>query len=377
MLVHHSDTPYEQAASDAARHARSILGDLIAKGRDSATNVIEKVIEEVPTDHIVRASALRFAVAEGQPVIELPAGEAPAEQLAISRHALQQVCSKANLPQAFATYLQSATTGAWGKDLLAHNLQECFRHLGGKYLARSYSGQLRGFLSDSYRRLDSRPLIDAFAKACQSVGAVPVQGYVTDSKVAIKAMLPTIFEPVPNEVMAFGLCWENSDYGNGPHSLRVFCLRLWCTNYAIADECFRQVHLGKRLAEDVQYSRRTYELDSRTVASAVQDVVSETLSTKRLDAYCGAIRAAASEVLDIKSAVARMRSLTKSEAEAVATTCESDDVRMLPAGQTRWRLSNAISWVAGTVEDSERKLELQKIAGSVLPAFGTERRVLE
>jgi hypothetical protein len=32
-----------------------------------------------------------------------------------------------------------------------------------------------------------------------------------------------------------------------------------------------------------------------------------------------------------------------------------------------WRLSNAISWVAGQTDDPERKLDLQKIAGSVLP----------
>lgn len=377
MLVHHSDTPYAEAASDAARHARGILGDLIAKGRDSATSVIEKISQEVPTDHIVRASAVGFDLAEGQPVMALPAGDAPAEVLSISKHAMQQLCTRANLPQAFATYLQSEEAAPWGRELLAHNLRECFTHLPGKYLARSYDGQLRGFLSDSYRRLDSRPLIEAFAQACQSVGAVPVQGYATDAKVAIKAMLPTIYEPVPNEVMAFGLCWENSDYGHGPHSLRVFCLRLWCTNYAIADECFRQVHLGKRLAEDMRYSRRTYELDMRTVASAVQDVVSSTLSADRLAAYCEAIKSAASEVIDIKSAVTRMRSLTKSESEAVVKTCESDDLRVLPDGQTRWRLSNAISWVAGTVEDAERKLELQKVAGAVLPQFGTQRRLLE
>jgi hypothetical protein len=377
MLVHHSDKPYEEAATDAARHARHVLEQLIDRGRSSAANVIDKISTEVPADHIVRASALGFGVAEGQTFIELPSGAAPAEKLSISRHALQQLCTRANVPQAFATYLLSETAGSWGKELLAYNLRECFRHLGGKYLARCYDRQLRGFLSDSYRRLDSRPLVEAFATACQTVGAVPVQGHATESKVAIKAMLPTIFEPVANEVMAFGLCWENSDYGHGPHSLRVFCLRLWCTNYAIADECFRQVHLGKRLADDVHYSRRTYELDTKTVASAVQDVVSETLSPQRLATYCDAIRAAATEVIDVKAAVARMRTLSKSESEAVITACDSDDIRMLPAGQTRWRLSNAISWVAGTVEHDERKLEMQKLAGAVLPAFGTDRRVLE
>jgi hypothetical protein len=33
----------------------------------------------------------------------------------------------------------------------------------------------------------------------------------------------------------------------------------------------------------------------------------------------------------------------------------------------RWRLSNAISWIAGQTKDAERKLDLMKIAGDVLP----------
>jgi hypothetical protein len=42
----------------------------------------------------------------------------------------------------------------------------------------------------------------------------------------------------------------------------------------------------------------------------------------------------------------------------------------MPAGSTVWRLSNAISWVAGQTKDAERKLDLQKLAGSVLPTAG-------
>jgi len=37
------------------------------------------------------------------------------------------------------------------------------------------------------------------------------------------------------------------------------------------------------------------------------------------------------------------------------------------AGNTTWCLSNAISWVAGQTENAERKLDLMKVAGEVLP----------
>ena len=59
--------------------------------------------------------------------------------------------------------------------------------------------------------------------------------------------------------------------------------------------------------------------------------------------------------------------LLKSETDAVIDAYNSPDTYNLPAGGTTWRLSNAVSWVAGKTEDAERKLELMKIAGEMLP----------
>ena len=61
----------------------------------------------------------------------------------------------------------------------------------------------------------------------------------------------------------------------------------------------------------------------------------------------------------------------KGEAEDVEKAFGSPDTFNMPAGNTVWRLSNAISWVAGQAKDPERKLDLQKLAGSVLPAAGS------
>jgi len=75
--------------------------------------------------------------------------------------------------------------------------------------------------------------------------------------------MPEVYEPVPGEVVAYGLFLENSDFGNGALSVRAFLLRIWCTNLAITQEEMRQVHLGKRLDESMIYSERTYGLDAK------------------------------------------------------------------------------------------------------------------
>jgi Universal stress protein family len=54
------------------------------------------------------------------------------------------------------------------------------------------------------------------------------------TKIAIQAIMPEVYEPVPGEVVAFGLSLENSDFGNGALSLRAY-LAFWRT-YTAAEQ---------------------------------------------------------------------------------------------------------------------------------------------
>ena len=98
----------------------------------------------------------------------------------------------------FVDALQN-TGEPWGRELLAHNLNTVFHNRTAKsqYLFRSLGTQVRGFLSDRYRRLDSRPIVEAFAAAVQQKGALPYDGYVTDTKISIQAIMPEVYEPIP------------------------------------------------------------------------------------------------------------------------------------------------------------------------------------
>jgi hypothetical protein len=219
-----------------------------------------------------------------------------------------------------------------------------------------------------YRRLDSRPIVDAFAKAVQEKGAVPYEGYVTDTKIALQAIMPKVYEPIPGELVAYGLSLENSDFGNGALSLRMYLLRIWCANLAITEERMRQVHLGKRIDDEVFYSQRTYELDAETTVSALRDVIGAQLNAEALDQLMEGIREANQDVLNPVAARGTLKKmLLKSESDAVIEAYNSPDTYNLPAGNTTWRLSNAVSWIAGKTEDPERKLELMKVAGEMLP----------
>lgn len=130
----------------------------------------------------------------------------------------------------------------------------------------------------------------------------------------------------------------------------------------------RQVHLGKRLDDSILYSNRTYELDAKTTVSAVRDVIDGQLNADSLKRRMEAIRHANEQTVEPQRAKDIFRQLLqKGESDAATQAFESPDIYNLPAGHTNWRLSNAISWIAGQTKDAERKLDLMKIAGEVLP----------
>lgn len=369
-LFHHDGRDYEVAAGDAANHARKELEDLIDRGRARAGKVIEQVMTQVPQDRLVRAPALVFSPTEGAKLTARFGTNGDAVTQEFHRHAITQAAGRLGMPVSYIDTLQDAENVAWGPELAAHNLNTLLSHQpdGTRYLLRSVNDEVRGFLTDRFRRLDSRPIVDTFVQKVSEMGALPVEGYALDTKIALKAVLPMVFEPVPHEIMAFGVVLENSDFGNGALSMRSFMLRLWCTNYAIAEPALRTVHLGGRLAEEVEWSDQTYQLDTARAASMIGDIVKGHLGPANVDRLMGMIRKANEMKIDPREAITLLRkTLTKGETDSVVAAFNSPDVENLPTGNTTWRMSNAISWVAKNTEDEARKLDLMKLAGDVLP----------
>ena len=348
------------------------LNSLIENGRSKAQQVIEHVMNHQPTDYLNTGRELQFVRDEetGHLAIEHPDEKNSLVRHSLHRNALSQLANTADLPVRFVDSLETA--GAWGRDLLRHNLQTITheRFAKRRFLLRTLNGQARGILSDSYRRIDSRATVEAFAEAIQQKGAMPYDGIVTDTKIALQAIMPEVYQPIAGEVVAYGISLENSDFGAGPVSVRAYLLRIWCTNMAITSETMRQVHLGARLDQSTFYSPKTYDLDARTTVSALRDVIATQLDAKALARRMESVRVANEHEVSPEQARERLRKvLQKGDAEDVEKAFLSPDEYNMPAGNTVWRLSNAISWVANQVKDnSERKLELQKLAGAVLPS---------
>lgn len=375
MLVHHSKENYAVAASDAAKKARVKLEEIIHRNVKSAEAVIESVSTLVINDRFSDSNKIEFTPTESG-YIEVTLKDLK-ETYGLHPHAQTQSIVRAGIPNANKFQELMFHHGKVGNELLAHNLTTLFRESDKSNLVRVVNSEVRGMLSDRFRRMDARPLLEKFVEGCQAIGARPIEGFVEDTRVVLRAVLPIVFEPVDNEVMIFGYEWRTSDFGHGAHSLNMWTKRLWCTNHAILDEVLRQIHLGKKLDESINLSQLTVDLNTEATASQLYDTVVHMLSPERVNVYLDGIKEMnQANISPVKVKEFLEKKFSKMERERIIEKFNSADIEMLPAGASKWRLSNAISWVANEVDNIDRKLYYQEVAGSMIPRPKLEEIVI-
>lgn len=408
-------------------HHDARLQAVLREGARTGLQVIEHVNTNAPNDRLVRGRALRWgyaapaelALAQAKPeakplgdpalaglvndegiplqvaaildeparkpraLVAAPPADAAIPELVLEiadgthrlhRNAFSQVAGRAGVPGDYLRRLTDSQNPAMRQlalDILAAHYGKT-EQAAERHLVRDVHGEVRGFLSDKYRRLDSRPLLDAFLTAAREVGAVPGGGLAGQLRTSFKVFLPTLFEPVPDDPIVIGLEWHNSDFGAGAFSISLTLLRMWCTNGATIEETLRKTHVGSRLSDDVAWSKATMQADSATMALATGDIVRNHLAADKVEGLVAAVKAAHEKCFADKQdpfgSNRRFAALTKGELAKVRDAFDSNDVVNLPPGRTLWRASNAVSWVAQHCEDEERKHALERLAGDVLKA---------
>lgn len=363
----------------APSKAESILARSIKEKLADSQRVIDHVQNHIPVDRLVRAQAVAFRE-EGEQLVMAAGTNGGSFAQPLTRYALWQAAARVGFPAGYAADLMQER-GALGREVVGRALTTLWNAEAAtkKVLVRSVDDKIHGVLTDAFRRLDARPAVDAFIGAVQKFGAVPYGGEVTDTRVAIKALLPRIFrlgsEHVDphgdrfNDAVAIGVILRNSDFGAARYSLALYIERVMCLNGLIGEMLFAQTHVGARLDEADFFSDRTHKLDAATMVSATKDYVGALLAPEGIERTVSVLQRAASEKLDMQKELegALKKAMTKEELKQVTAALQSVNENEMPLGPpTPWRMSNAISWVAGQAEDGDRRLDLQRLAGSYL-----------
>ena len=268
----------------------------------------------------------------------------PDGQFSLHANAVGQLADRMGVPQ---RYLRTLAGGEeWQVLLAAQILNE---HSGwtqrSRVLVRTVGKQVRGVLSDSYRRLNSVEILTAFVEEAANQGAVISDAYMNDTKVWAETILPQpIVVPTKNngDVVIFaGARFSTSDYGDGAVDMRAFLLNGACLNGMVRESVMRQMHLGAKLPDSLALSQQTYELDTQTTVSAVRDLTRGLFLPENIKEKAYEIQGASEMEVDLEKEVKKLTSngsLLKAEGKDRRRILLADrKMKMGPSEQTRVR----------------------------------------
>ena len=359
-----------------------ILERIIEQGTQNAQATIEKVMSLQVENKIVPASRFGFEPRNGSGLIL----KADDNEWSLHDNALNQMCDRVRIPTRFAKELlagvrtvgKNATTFTPQEhelraELLAHNLRKLYGVDGGRYLVRSVDSEVRGFLTSKYKVLDGKGLLGDFIESASSQGARAFRGIYSDLRYGIAMIMPKVYRLGGRDAVALGVQCKHSDFGCGAFDISLWILRLLCENGMTGQDVIRQIHSGKRLDESFEWSEKTIQLESATVRSAMGDALGSMLTEGKLEGYARMLEKLEEKQVSWSSAKYSLRKkLLKSELEEVEKAFQSNDIVNMPAGQNQWRLANALSLIAKGA-DTERKLELERMAGSYIDTVAKEK----
>lgn len=302
-----------------------------------------------------------------QLMLNMPEGE-----FSLHNNAVGQLADRMGVP---TRYLKQLAAGEpWQRSLAAQILnQHSDWTQRNRVLIRAVGMQVRGVLSDSYRRLNSVQILTAFVEAAAGQGAVVSDAYMNDTKVWAETILP---EPIViptaknGDVVIFaGARFSTSDYGDGAVDMRAFMLNGACLNGMVRESVMKQVHLGGRLPDNLSLSQHTYELDTRTTVSAVRDLTRGLFSADNIREKAYEIQGASEIEVDLEREIKKLTKdggLLKAEGQEVEKLLMKNDPEDgVQGASTLWKLTQAITAHARTLTP-ERSRELHEISGHLL-----------
>lgn len=290
----------------------------------------------------------------------------------IHPHAITQLASKLAIPTEYLRRLSDG--GDDHRQLAAHTLNEHRKWMDEdkRFLIRSVDREVRGILSDSYKRIDSKMIINSFLKEVKASDGKLADVCLTPTRYWMEAMIPSLID-VPTEKnglvhMAFGVRIGNSDFGDGALDIRSFMFQAICTNGMVRESMMKKVHLGGKLEESLMLSDETYRLESETMASAVRDIVKQALSMKQIRDNVELISKAGSTSVNLDREFLNLATKQVSKGEIIELKnimVQSNPEDGIFGEATIWSLSQGLT-ALGRNLSGRREREFAQLAGELM-----------
>jgi hypothetical protein len=258
--------------------------------------------------------------------------------------------------------------------LLAENVNHWFYNNPEKRMIRTMDGNVRAFLSDSYRPLDNYELAQSILPILSDMKAEVQSCEVTDNRMYLKCVTPRLTESVDvgDEVQA-GICISNSEIGLGSLKVEPLIYRLICRNgMVVNDLAYRKNHVGRghNLAginfEVSEYFRtETRIADDKAFFMKIQDIVRAAVDEVNFHKFVDKLRDATKRHIteDVPQVIENVKKtflLGDGEGGGVLK-------HLIEGGSlTQYGLANAITKFAQGVESYDRSTELERLGATVV-----------
>lgn len=294
------------------------------------------------------------------------------ETFSVKSFAGSQIAGYTDIPKQYFDRLAEENPG-----LLATNINHGLtRHPSDKRLVRTIDGQVRGFLSNRFRMLDSYDLMETVLPTLLDKGFEVMSSEVTEKRLYLKAATAKVEgEIVKGDVVRYGVMVSNSDVGAGSLRIEPFITRLVCMNGMVMESKFKRAHLGgARLEDHVQelLTDSTRQLNDKAFFATVRDYLLATMRPEIFQAEINKMREAAKAPIRNVADLDRVVELSMS---AVGVKGEGTKKGILAAlatgnegaGLTKWGLVNSFTrYAQDDAIDYETATELERAGGLIL-----------
>lgn len=251
--------------------------------------------------------------------------------------------------------------------LLATNIQHWLNTSSDRRMIRTLDGNVRGILSDSYRRLDNFDLAQSVLPMLYDAQASVESCEITENKLYIKAITHKVQAEVKvGDVVSAGIIVSNSETGHGSLSVKPLIYRLVCKNGAIADKyAMKKYHAGRVTElEQIQFSNETLNAEDKAFWLKVRDLVKHSLSEVTFKEIVAKMTESTSRKIEDPTRAIELATKKYSFTEGE----KGDILKHLIAGSdlSSWGLGNAVTRMAQDVESYDRSTELEGIGFQIM-----------
>jgi hypothetical protein len=297
------------------------------------------------------------------------------------QNALQQYCSKVGFPM---DYYNRIVGTSWGRDIAHNAFNQHLAHFPKeRSLIRSVTRpdgkeEVRGFLSDKYKRLETGQIFGSLLTAMQKVDSRSFifDAYVSDTRSWIDIMLPELFHMTTENngtvYFVMGVRMSSSDFGDGAFQIQTYMLNIVCSNGMTRTTAMREVHLGAKLPENISFSDRTHLLETKLTSSKVSDICSQSFSTEVVREQLDSLYESTNIKIDPKNELSKIKDFSKEEKKLIEDELIANEPEHGVEGQnTVWKLSQAMTFVGQSLGE-RRQREIEEIAGNFLNSKTTK-----